>query len=364
MAGPARLLEVTAAVAPAEPQDGRGRRLVALRACVRGDVLLRETPLVIWGPDAYQEVLVSGGQRLSDAGEALGGFEALAATLALGKVSATARDAVRTLEGRDNEAAQVAAAAAQRLSPEQAASCSDAAEASEAGEVAWQITYAETAGIIAANAAENSDGRRALYNVLSMANHSCSPNAAWRTTNAATGEKELVCIAREIAEGEEVCITYLPERDLFSLGREARRQRLQEARSFECLCSRCAADDSDSQAKEEELVALSTKLLSGAGGGERPTDKAAAVQQCKSIGGELRRLDQLWSASSALKASLWNSYAELLADYGAPEQLTMGAAQRALEESKPCLPARAWLEQANLLQEKLKRRQAGPSPAA
>mmetsp|Transcript_90950 Transcript_90950/g.166972 ORF Transcript_90950/g.166972 Transcript_90950/m.166972 type:complete len:368 (-) Transcript_90950:43-1146(-) len=337
--GRARLI---AAVAQADPVDGRGRRLVAERACRRGEVLLQEQPLLIWGPDAQASVAADGGVELELAGEELGNFDALAALLAFRALTPEAQDRLRCLDGKDGSSAHSARLAIQKLSD----TSSDVISASRVS----VDEYAEIAGIISANAAENSDGRRAVFNVLSMANHSCSPNAAWRTSNDATGEKELVCIAPKIAEGEEVCISYLPERELFLLTTDPRQARLEEARSFRCLCGRCIRTDESSKQKDSQLATLTEELLAGV---PAATDKESAIQQCKDIGARLRRLDTLWPAASALKASLWSSYVDLLVSYGAPQALMIGAAQKALEESRPCLAAAAWRTQEQVLHRKL-----------
>merc|ERR1740122_517007 len=86
------------------------------------------------------------------------------------------------------------------------------------------------------------------------------------------------------------------------------------------------------------------------------------MQQCKDIGRQLRRLDVLWPPASALKASLWSSFAERLCACGAPQGLKEGAAPRALEESQPCVGARAWTELAERLQDKIKPGTPGARP--
>jgi len=292
-----------------------------------------------------------GGEEWVAAGEALGNFDALAALAALRATPADTQAAVKRLDGAEGDialdmAAEVAMAAASM---------------DEASPVLDDIgqDLAAIAGIIAANAAENSDGRRALYPTLSMANHSCAPNAAWRTANAATGEKELVCIAPRVADGEEVCITYLQERELFLLDGEARQCRLQAVRGFTCLCTRCSGDAAENKDHSNALSTLVEGLLAGA---PAAPDRNSAVQQCKDIGAQLRRLDSLWPAASALKASLWSSYVDLLIRYGAPQQLLLGAARRFLDESKPCLSDAAWSAEERALTMKLLPRCSVPEP--
>lgn len=296
---------------------------------------------------------------MEDVGKELGDWDALAAHAALRRLSVAERSAVLQLEGGAGERAADALLAAQALVERRP-------ELAEAlGGQDGIAEYAETVGIIAANATENSDGRRALYAALSMANHACAPNAAWRTVDPATGEKELVCIARSMPPGEEACISYLPERDLFLLDLEGRRRRLQDSRGFACLCDRCqAAEQNGESAGEQELRRLSSALLEGGSLRSMPTDKETAVQQCKDLGRGLRRLDVLWPPASALKASLWNAFFELLCICGAPQALKEGAAQKALEESRPCVGDSAWTEQARQLQERLQAVPRPPRPAA
>ena len=102
MAGPARLV---AAVEEAKPLDARGRRLITTRMCRRGEVLLREMPLLLWGPDARSSVEASGGEDWLEIGDALGDFDALAALLALRAASPVVQAAVKRLDGAYSAAA-------------------------------------------------------------------------------------------------------------------------------------------------------------------------------------------------------------------------------------------------------------------
>lgn len=66
--------------------------------------------------------------------------------------------------------------------------------------------------------------------------HSCDPNASWKEH-----ESSFVLRARcAIAEGEEVCISYLSEDELY-LSTIERRARLLQSKGFECPCPRCSA---------------------------------------------------------------------------------------------------------------------------
>ena len=74
----------------------------------------------------------------------------------------------------------------------------------------------------------------AIYPSASYFNHSCNPNVR----KGRKGRAWVFEAAREIAVGEECCITYLggDERDL-NVGQ--RRQRLRENWGFDCACVRC-----------------------------------------------------------------------------------------------------------------------------
>jgi len=74
----------------------------------------------------------------------------------------------------------------------------------------------------------------AIYPCASYFNHSCSPNLQKRR-NGRFYEFITRC---EVAEGEELCISYLggAEREL---DKRSRQKRLKEGWFFDCLCSRC-----------------------------------------------------------------------------------------------------------------------------
>jgi len=78
-----------------------------------------------------------------------------------------------------------------------------------------------------------------LYPEASYFNHSCSPNI----TKHRNGNCWEFLAAEDIRLGEQCCITYLggDEKDLKV---EERRARLREIWNFECMCSRCVAEAS------------------------------------------------------------------------------------------------------------------------
>lgn len=73
-----------------------------------------------------------------------------------------------------------------------------------------------------------------VYPSSSYFNHSCSPNLSKKRV----GRSWQFSAARDIAVGEECCITYLggDEKDL---NRQERQSRLKEVWGFECCCVRC-----------------------------------------------------------------------------------------------------------------------------
>lgn len=77
-----------------------------------------------------------------------------------------------------------------------------------------------------------------LYPEASYFNHSCAPNISKKRV----GRQWEFKIAREVAAGEELCITYLggDEKDLTV---KERRDRLKGVWGFECMCQRCRQED-------------------------------------------------------------------------------------------------------------------------
>ncbi|KAL1584222.1 hypothetical protein WHR41_06787 [Cladosporium halotolerans] len=78
----------------------------------------------------------------------------------------------------------------------------------------------------------------ALYPEASYFNHSCSPSVRKKRV----GRQWEFSTAREVGEGEELCITYLggDEKDLTVT---QRRERLRGVWGFECMCERCRRED-------------------------------------------------------------------------------------------------------------------------
>lgn len=87
--------------------------------------------------------------------------------------------------------------------------------------------------VMQSNCFESEDGGRALFIWLCRVNHSCCPNAVRQEHD---GGKSLIAL-RDLAEGEDITITYLSDVQL--LEPCVTRQRQVEFLGFKCLCGRC-----------------------------------------------------------------------------------------------------------------------------
>ncbi|ETN67879.1 SET and MYND domain-containing protein 5 [Anopheles darlingi] len=96
----------------------------------------------------------------------------------------------------------------------------------------------------------NNEGS-ALYAMQSKINHSCTPNAeiVFPKSNHVLALRAL----RDLAAGEEICISYLDECNL-QRSRHSRQKNLREYYLFECQCERCESQiaDPDETSEEEE----------------------------------------------------------------------------------------------------------------
>eukprot|EP01062_Namystynia_karyoxenos_P081755 TRINITY_DN904_c0_g1_i5.p1 TRINITY_DN904_c0_g1~~TRINITY_DN904_c0_g1_i5.p1 ORF type:complete len:900 (+),score=151.34 TRINITY_DN904_c0_g1_i5:164-2863(+) len=88
---------------------------------------------------------------------------------------------------------------------------------------------------------------RALFPVTSCLNHSCAPNvvAVRQFPAPAARDPDVVAVlaSREVAEGEELLLSYLTDEHL-ALPAAERRQILRVQYLFDCDCSRCSAEES------------------------------------------------------------------------------------------------------------------------
>ena len=97
----------------------------------------------------------------------------------------------------------------------------------------------------------------ALYNNISLINHSCIPNSIWSWVKGDLKRKQVIAL-KSIERGEEILVNYSeegPEINYGSKSREVRRRDLLEKRGFLCLCSECslegkALEDNERMRKE------------------------------------------------------------------------------------------------------------------
>ncbi|KAF2720154.1 hypothetical protein K431DRAFT_95811 [Polychaeton citri CBS 116435] len=91
-----------------------------------------------------------------------------------------------------------------------------------------------------------------LWPKVSMANHSCYPNAVWSWI----GDMIVVRATTQIKEGEEIFLSYVPS----NMSYEKRKVRLMEKYGFECRCNLCIAEGSTTD-KDEQIKADVDKLF-------------------------------------------------------------------------------------------------------
>lgn len=78
-----------------------------------------------------------------------------------------------------------------------------------------------------------------IYKQISRVNHSCNPNSIIQ----ADGEAQRLVAATDIAEGEEITISYLGS--ILYTDTVSRNERLQKTKFFECKCDRCTSTADD-----------------------------------------------------------------------------------------------------------------------
>ncbi|KAJ3828321.1 hypothetical protein F5880DRAFT_1531298 [Lentinula raphanica] len=103
---------------------------------------------------------------------------------------------------------------------------------------------------------------------VSRFNHSCSPNA--RYTYHEPSKKERVVALTDIAEGEEISISYLQSRDVYARPRSERQQVLSSRYRFCCQCPAC--DDANFETNDRrrrEIRKIWESLPSTAMGGRK-----------------------------------------------------------------------------------------------
>jgi len=102
------------------------------------------------------------------------------------------------------------------------------------------------------NAFSISDTANAICVVASRFNHSCSPNARY-SWHAAGGRLRIHAL-REIAVGEEVCVSYISGRHVYGSRRKDRQDRLKIRHGFICSCVVCSLPFSEQKASDARRV--------------------------------------------------------------------------------------------------------------
>jgi len=111
-------------------------------------------------------------------------------------------------------------------------------------------------GIQSSNAFAVGESESAICLLASRFNHSCSPNARY-SWHAASGRLRIF-ILREIATGEEICVSYLSGRHVYGSSRKNRQARL-KAYGFICSCIVCALqhpEDDESDRRRVEIARI------------------------------------------------------------------------------------------------------------
>jgi len=113
-------------------------------------------------------------------------------------------------------------------------------------------------GIWCSNAIPGARNEQAVYATICRFNHSCTPNAAykWRDDEG----NQVVLAARDIEEGEEICVSYFDGR---FQAVDKRRERTLESWGFRCQCEACRLDGAEAEAstrRRGRLVELDQAL--------------------------------------------------------------------------------------------------------
>lgn len=119
---------------------------------------------------------------------------------------------------------------------------------------AFAVAKKTPGGILRTNAYTGGGGGTKLFEMQSRFNHGCLPNVEFRWN----GQFSIVRASRDIAESEELLISYLSDADL-ALSTEARRAKLKEKWGFVCECDRCGRAGDQMPAmdvREQQLAAL------------------------------------------------------------------------------------------------------------
>lgn len=116
-------------------------------------------------------------------------------------------------------------------------------------------------------------GKRAVFLNVARLNHSCVPNAQGNLNTALPGSQFTIHALREIADGEEITISYL--HDELAI-RSARQRRLQEGYGFECACGICSIEDSGERHEQSQQRRLKIREMLAAFSGQQTAPGGAS----------------------------------------------------------------------------------------
>ncbi|KAK2598837.1 hypothetical protein N8I77_012222 [Diaporthe amygdali] len=173
-----------------------------------------------------------------------------------------------------------------------------------------------------------SSGKRAIFLTVARLNHSCVPNAQGNVNTALPGSQFTIHALRDIADGEEITISYL--HDELAM-RTERQKRLNEDYGFECACDICSTDASGVKTREsdqrrlkvqEMLAAFSEQQESPGGTSRELTLTRALIETYEQEGLSGRELASLYFAAAGLAINVGHD----------KEALALGAKGLQIEE--------------------------------
>lgn len=116
-------------------------------------------------------------------------------------------------------------------------------------------------------------GKRAVFLTVARLNHSCVPNAQGNLNTALPGSQFTIHALREIANGEEITISYL--HDELAI-RSTRQRRLQEGYGFECACGICSIEDWGERHEQSQQRRLKIQETLAAFPGQQKTSNSTS----------------------------------------------------------------------------------------
>jgi hypothetical protein len=194
-------MAATSSLVEARPLDGRGIGLVALRDLSAGELLFEESPLLTLSQDVLADLATVEARRS-------------AASIIARALVTLSKDHQRAFLGLSN--------------------CHPTTPSPGRADLPGLL------GIWCTNGMTSLSGRNSVYPLLSRANHSCTPNAAYALAPAAApeGVMRLRCV-RDTRAGDEVLIAYTET----TVPRDQRRAYLARQYGFACACPACEAPE-------------------------------------------------------------------------------------------------------------------------